>query len=75
MPGSRFSSLFDGLSEKVDKRIGWHRLPMPVGLLTLIGLRDRLREQNLHDTGRGQTNGSPPPPASPTRTDARLYRR
>ena len=62
MPGSRFSSLFDGLSEKVDKRIGWHRLPMPVGLLTLIGLRDRLREQNLYDTGRGETNGSPAPP-------------
>ncbi len=62
MPGSRFSSLFDGLSEKVDKRIGWHRLPMPVGLLTLIGLRDRLREQNLYDTGRGKTNGSAAPP-------------
>ena len=62
MPGSRFSSLFDGLSEQVDKRIGWHRLPMPVGLLTLIGLRDRLREQNLYDTGRGETNGSAAPP-------------
>ena len=54
MPGSRFSSLFDGLAEKVDRRIGWHRLPLPVGLLTLIGLRDRLREQNLYDTGRGE---------------------
>jgi hypothetical protein len=60
MPGSRFSSLFNGLSERVDKRLGWHRLPMPVGLLTLIGLRDRLREQNLYDTGRGKTNGSEP---------------
>ncbi|HEX3327306.1 MAG TPA: peroxidase family protein [Actinomycetota bacterium] len=28
-------------------------MPLPLALLTLIGLRHRLREQNLYDTGRG----------------------
>jgi len=60
MPGSRFSSLFDGFSERLDKRIGWHRMPLPVGMLTLIGLRDRLRDKNLYDTGRGATDGVEP---------------
>jgi len=53
MPGSPFSSLFDGFAEMLDRRVGWSHLPLPVAMLTLIGLRDRLREQNLHDTGRG----------------------
>jgi hypothetical protein len=53
MPGSPLSSIFDGLAEWLDKRIPWARQPLPIALLTLIGLRDRLREQNLHDTGRG----------------------
>lgn len=41
----------------VDRRWGWDRLPVPLGLLTLIGLRDALREQNLYDTYAG----TPPP--------------
>jgi heme peroxidase len=35
----------------VDTRIGWDRLPPPLGIVTLIGLRNRLREENLTDTG------------------------
>jgi hypothetical protein len=53
IPGSPFSSLFQGFAELLDRRIGWPRLPLPLSLLTLIGLRNRLREQNLYDTGRG----------------------
>jgi hypothetical protein len=53
MPGSPLSSLFDGLAEAIDRRIGWDRLPLPLAMPTLIGLRDRLREENLYDTGRG----------------------
>jgi hypothetical protein len=53
MPASPLSSIFDGLAEAVDRRFGWDRLPLPVALLTLIGLRDRLRDENLYDTGRG----------------------
>ena len=52
MAGS-FSSLFAGVTEKLDQHIGWHRMPLPLGMLTLIGLRDRLRAKNLYDTGRG----------------------
>jgi len=45
------SGTFIGLAEAVDRRFGWSRLPAPLGILTLIGLRTRLREKNLHDTG------------------------
>ena len=46
-------SLFTDAAEKLDRRYGWDSLPWPLGLLTLIGLRNRLREKNLYDTGRG----------------------
>jgi hypothetical protein len=39
------------LAEKLDARFSWDRLPGPLGLLTLIGLRHRLRERNLYDPG------------------------
>jgi hypothetical protein len=39
------------LTDWLDRRFGWDRLPRPLGLLTLIGLRNRLRQRNLHDTG------------------------
>jgi hypothetical protein len=38
-------------SSFLDRRIGWHRLPRPLGLVTLVGLREQLRKQNLYDTG------------------------
>jgi hypothetical protein len=41
------------VAEKVDRSIGWWRLPRPLGLLVLIGLRDQLRADNLYGTGRG----------------------
>jgi Animal haem peroxidase len=53
MPGSPFSAIYDDLAEWLDKRINWSRQPLPLALLTLIGLRSRLRERNLYDTGRG----------------------
>ncbi|MHB1242242.1 MAG: peroxidase family protein [Gaiellaceae bacterium] len=47
----------------LDRRVGWDRLPRPLGVVTLVGLRMRLREQNLHDTGAGSasapSNGGP----------------
>ncbi|HEY7692915.1 MAG TPA: peroxidase family protein [Gaiellaceae bacterium] len=49
---------FANAAEKVDKRWHWHKLPTPLGILVLIGIRDRLREQNLHDTGL--PDGEPP---------------
>jgi Animal haem peroxidase len=46
-------SLFTNLMEKIDRRYGWDKLPWPLGLVTLIGLRNRLRDRNLYETGRG----------------------
>ncbi|MGZ4318458.1 MAG: peroxidase family protein [Gaiellaceae bacterium] len=46
-----FSRAFSGTMEAVDRKVGWHRLPTPVGLLALLGIRNRLRAENLHDTG------------------------
>jgi hypothetical protein len=57
---SPFSKLLASISVGLDHRFGWDRVPKPVGILMLLGLRTRLREKNLHDTGRGAT----PEPAS-----------
>ncbi len=54
------SRLLIALSSRLDRTIGWDRLPRPLGLLTLIGLRDQLRERNLYNTGLVK-----PPPAQP----------
>ena len=53
MAVSPFTSIFNDLAEAIDRRIGWDKLPLPVGILTLVGVRNRLREENLYDTGRG----------------------
>jgi Animal haem peroxidase len=39
------------LTDRLDRRFGWDRLPRPLGLLTLIGVRNRLRQRNIFDTG------------------------
>ena len=44
------SGVFRGATTLVDRTIGWDRLPTPAGLVVLIGLRDELRRDNLHDT-------------------------
>src|SRR3970040_1779605 len=56
------SRLLIALSSRLDRTIGWDRLPRPLGLLTLTGLREQLRERNLHDTGLVK----PPPPQPPS---------
>jgi hypothetical protein len=61
MAGSTFSRLFTRATEALDRRFRWHKLPVPLGLLTLVGLRMRLRESNLHDTS--STPASKPLPA------------
>ncbi len=47
---SPFWKVYDGIAQAIDHRIGWPNLPKPIGLLVLIGLRDILRQRNLHDT-------------------------
>ena len=41
------------LTDWVDRRFGWDRLPLPFGIVTLMGIRNRMRERNLADTGLG----------------------
>jgi hypothetical protein len=45
--------LLSWISYRFDRRFGWDHLPRPLGLLTLIGIRQRLRQRNLYDTGTG----------------------
>ena len=45
--------LFTNTAELIDRRRGWDHLPLPLAMLVLIGLRNRLRQKNLYDTGRG----------------------
>lgn len=52
--------MYGRLTELVDRRIGWHRLPRPLGLAALVGLRDTLRHRNLHDTGTAPPDQLPP---------------
>jgi len=45
------SKLLTSTAAALDRRFGWDRLPRPLGVLTLVGLRTRLRQRNLYDTG------------------------
>ena len=40
-------------AEFLDDKVGWDKLPTLSGILTLVGLRKRLREHNLFDAGVG----------------------
>ncbi len=46
-----FSRLFHRVVTRLDHRTGWHRLPTILGVISLVGIRNRLRRQNLYDTG------------------------
>jgi hypothetical protein len=60
--------LYDQCAQALDDRVGWDRLPKPLGLLTLVGLRNQLRQQNLFDTNQAPSEGQPPlTPAGPER--------
>jgi Animal haem peroxidase len=58
------------LSYSLDRRFGWDHLPRPLGILTLIGIRQRLRQRNLYDTGTGVPL-SPRPPDDDSQLTAR----
>jgi hypothetical protein len=58
--------LYDDAAAAADRCIGWDRLPTPLGLAALIGLRNILRQQNLYDTsGEPAVNPAPVPPLDP----------
>jgi hypothetical protein len=62
-----FSRLLANSAEKIDKKRGWSKLPLVLAIPVLIGLRDRLRAENLYDTGRGPRDT--PPFTDPARAD------
>jgi len=55
-----FWRAFDRVAEVLDRRRGWHRLPTPLGLAVLIGLRNILRKRNLYDTDQLPSTGVAP---------------
>ena len=57
------SHAFDRAAQAVDQAIGWHRLKRPFSLAVLVGIRNVLRRENLHDTTHLPTNGSEALPA------------
>jgi hypothetical protein len=61
-----FWRIYTAAAEAVDRLIGWDRLPTPLGLLDLIGVRTKLRQENLHDTSHLPAVNTPPlEPPSP----------
>jgi len=66
-----FSRAFTALTQYVDHKWGWHRLPVPLGLGVLVGLRTKLRQHNLFDTGTlpSVDAPTPPPPDAHRRTE------
>jgi hypothetical protein len=54
-----FKRMYSSLTEVVDHRIGWNKLPWPLGMLVLLGIRFRLRARNLYDSGRGPLDRPP----------------
>jgi len=66
--------LYDGVAEFVDRKVGWYRLPVPLGLALLPGLRDTLRARNLYDTSDEPAVNLPPvaPPTPQVRTTRTL---
>jgi Animal haem peroxidase len=66
--------LYDRLATEVDHHIGWFKLPKPLGLLDLIGIRNTLRAQNLYDTSREPSVHTPEaPPYDPALDTERSF--
>ena len=57
--------VYDGASTWLDRRVGWDKLPVPLALAVLVGLRNQLRRENLHDSDLLPTGSLPDPPPEP----------
>src|SRR5437763_2179741 len=57
--GGMLKNLYSSFTEGVDRRIGWDKLPWPLGLLVVLGVRFKLRATNLYDSGRGPLDVPP----------------
>ncbi len=43
---------FNNLVDSITKNKPWHKLPVPLALLQLVAFRDKMRQDNLHDTAQ-----------------------
>ncbi len=53
--------LYNGVAQALDRAVGWDRLPKALGLAVLVGVRNILRQRNLHDTSDIASTGAPDP--------------
>jgi hypothetical protein len=60
---SLLTRIYADLCVWIDKRYPWHKLPLPFGLVVIIGERIKLRMENLHDTSGFATLPQPEPQA------------
>jgi hypothetical protein len=64
MAMSPVAKAFTASMEKLDRTVGWHKVPLALGLMVLLGLRMRLQEKNLYATDEpadhGDGNGAVP---------------
>ena len=61
------------VSEKVDHRKGWDKLPLVPALAVLVGVRTKLRQENLHDTSALPSTDAPTaPPGNATQRTQRM---
>lgn len=65
MPRLSLGKAFMASMEAVDRKLHWHKLPGPLGLMALIGIREQLRAKNLYDTGSPGGNGAEAPSWDP----------
>ncbi len=63
---SLLTRTYANLSVWIDQRVAWHRLPVPFGLIVIIGQRIKMRMENLHDTSGFTTLPQPEPQARGT---------
>jgi len=60
-PFSWLSRLFTRWTQSLDQKHGWHRFPLLIGLMVLVGLRTILRQKNLYDTTGDKLTASDKP--------------
>src|SRR5438067_13342871 len=49
---SRLANAFIEVTHALDQSVGWDKLPLPLGVLVILGNRMQLRQRNLYDTSR-----------------------
>ena len=57
----RLSDLFKNAAQKVDHRVGWDHLHPVLGLPVLVGVRNTLRRDNLHEARQAPSLPTPDP--------------